>query len=91
MRFLFPKTIFALINSLHEQIKHIGSEYVEMIKEWNDEKLGNTDVEIVDIMHSCSTYLEIRRSMGIDVDALILSVVAKNERRGYYDHSSVAG
>lgn len=96
--FTFPQAIFVHSNSAGEQLDHIFSEVDEIqqlgpeLAEAEDdvclkEVRRKVDLEVMDLMHSCQTYLRIRaRDLGAQhVAALFAEVLEKNRARGYYE------
>lgn len=95
--FTFPQAIFVHSNSAGEQLDHIFSEVDEIqqlgpeLEDADDVCLEDVrrkvDLEVMDLMHSCQTYLRIRaRDKGADhLVGLFNEVIEKNRRRGYYE------
>jgi NTP pyrophosphatase (non-canonical NTP hydrolase) len=88
MNFTFPETTFVEELTPLQQIRHIESELAEVIAETKRgvTRLDSVDLEVLDLLHSCETYLRIRKAIrGKEyIERLVEKVTAKNEKRGYY-------
>ena len=86
---MFPK--FTKIKASDvEQLSHVSDEVIEasfvLMRELlaDGRRFEATDMEILDVIHSCETFLRNRRT-DEEVAELIGKVTEKNAKRGYYD------
>jgi hypothetical protein len=89
MRLPFPRCKFADINTPQQQISHVASEIIEVLTAETDIE---RDREMMDVLHSCCTYFEIRESTGLGpgyVQDLRDWIVSKNIARGYYSDKNL--
>lgn len=94
MKFNFPESVFVAKNFPAVQVVHILSEAEEVQREKKildgitpyKQDPSAIDMEIMDLLHSCETYMRIRQTQaGTEyVDDLIEKVRLKNAERGYY-------
>lgn len=86
----FPRVKFVDMDTLSKQLDHIRSEHREMWLAHENGKIGDLAMELFDLIHSCETALRILQEFyGIDIWATMQAVIEKNQKRGYYDASSI--
>ncbi len=78
MDYVFPKTKFVDQSDPEQQLDHIRSEVIEALQELIAGRMGDCDIEVMDIYLSCETYFRIREKMGIDIDGVRKAVFQKN-------------
>lgn len=94
IKFIFPTTKFAYVNSIQKQISHIETELLEVKNELeNFKKLrGNARkkagfvlaTELMDLAHSTQTALQILKLKGVNLLEARSCIIDKNSKRGYY-------
>ena len=84
MNYNFPRIKFADENTLHTQLQHFASEYIEIVERIEHGDMWGITEEVIDMMHSAETWLRIVERHGVDVDAEISKVIEKNRARNYY-------
>jgi len=82
---VFPTVKYVWVNTLNQQMDHVLSEVVEATQDLINGRLGDMDMEVMDIIHSCETLLRMREAKGIDLESVRKAVVEKNGYRGYYN------
>lgn len=62
-----------------------AEKIIEEIEEFKKASGKNGDMEAVDVLHACETFIRIRfKGRDSVLEKLIRRVTAKNARRGYY-------
>lgn len=89
MNYNFPKIRFVDENSIDEQLDHLRSELVEAYHAFLSGHMGDCDMEVADLYHSCETYFRMREKAGVDIEAVRQAVIEKNTNRGYYNESNI--
>lgn len=85
LQFNFPLVKFAATATAEEQINHFFSEVDEVIQA-GPNITRETDLEMMDVLHSIQTYFSVRgREKGMAyIVQLKADTVIKNRKRGYY-------
>ncbi len=87
MNYTFPETIFVDCATIERQVEHVQEEYIEFMREFANRRMGEADIEAMDIYHSLETYFRMRGKAGIDVGEVVSLTQRKNKERGYYSES----
>lgn len=69
-------------NSPIKQAEHIKEEARETYQAIIDG--DSTDIEVMDVIQSCITYLAIKKYDQKTIDNMVLEMKKKNAKRGYY-------
>ena len=76
-----------MTNTPIKQVHHIVEEAGESLKACLDMDSDATDEEVMDVIQSCITYLQIKGYSQEMVDRLADEMYKKNASRGYYQSS----
>jgi len=81
----FPPTRFVHDATVLEQCLHVLEEAMESLKAVVNEPMDRAAEELWDVVHSGETALRILQRIGVDIYQGKKFVLAKNDKRGYYE------